>query len=95
MTLKQGEQINKTFNKFNQDLSLIKDSFNLKRIQYDSLFNTISLVKDSFYNWKWKYQANKNTYYARETEVERDKKYDFAQKIILIAIIVLQFQSLK
>jgi hypothetical protein len=95
MTLKQGEQINKTFNKFGQDLGLTKDSLKIKRAQYDSLFNTISLVKDSFYDWKWKYEANRNTYYKRETEVEKDKKYDFAQKIILIAIIVLQFQSLK
>ena len=89
MTLKQGEQINKTFNKFGQDLSLTKDSLKIKRAQYDSLFNTIFLVKDSFYDWKWKYEANRNTYYKRETEVEKDKKYDFAQKIILIAIIVL------
>ena len=95
MTLKQGEQINKTFNKFGQDLGLTKDSLKIKRAQYDSLFNTISLVKDSFYDWKWKYEANRNTYYKRETEVQKDKKYDFAQKIILIAIIVLQFQSLK
>ena len=86
---------NKTFNKYNQDLSLTKDSLKIKRAQYDSLFNTIFLVKDSFYNWKWKYEANRNTYYKRETEVEKDKKYDFAQKIILIAIIVLQFQSIK
>jgi hypothetical protein len=48
MTLKQGEQINKTFNKFGQDLSLTKDSLKIKRAQYDSLFNTIFLVKDSF-----------------------------------------------
>ena len=52
MTLKQGEQINKTFNKYNQDLTLIKDSLKLKQLKYDSLFNSISLVKDSFYSWK-------------------------------------------
>jgi hypothetical protein len=94
MTLKQGEQINKTFNKFNQDLSLTKDSFNIKRIQYDSLFNTIFLLKDSFYDWKWKYTENKRIYEAYNENQRKIEKLHAASKLILIGIIIFQFSKL-
>ena len=98
MTLEQGKEINNSFINLNNKINTLKDSvfyYNKLKIKYDSLNKEIYLKQDSFYNWKWKYEANRNTYYKRETEVEKDKKYDFAQKIILIAIIVLQFQSIK
>ena len=98
MTLEQGKEINNSFINLNKKINTLKDSvfyYNKFKIKYDSLNKEIYLKQDSFYNWKWKYEANRNTYYKRETEVEKDKKYDFAQKIILIAIIVLQFQSIK
>jgi hypothetical protein len=95
MTLEQGKEINNTFLHLNNTISTLKDSLTIKKEKYDSLYQTIYQTKDSFYNWKWKYEANRNTYYAREAEVQKDKKYDFAQKVILIAIIVLQFQSIK
>ena len=94
MTLKQGEQINKTFNKFNQDLSLIKDSFNIKKTQYDSLFNTIYLLKDSFYDWKWKYTENKRIYEAFNENQRKIEKLHAASKLILIGIIIFQFSKL-
>jgi len=98
MTLEQGKEINNTFLHLNNKIDSLKDTlfyYNKLKNQYDSLYQTIYQTKDSFYNWKWKYEANRNTYYKRETEVQKDKKYDFAQKVILIAIIVLQFQSIK
>ncbi len=94
MTLKQGEQINKTFNKFGQDLNLTKDSLKIKRAQYDSLFNTISLVKDSFYDWKWKYKENKRIYEAYNENQRKIEKLHAASKLILIGIIILQFSQL-
>ena len=98
MTLEQGKEINTTFLQLNNKIESLKDTifyYNKLKTKYDSLNKEIYLKQDSFYNWKWKYEANRNTYYNRETEVEKDKKYDFAQKLILIAIIVLQFQSIK
>lgn len=94
MTLKQGEQINKTFNKYGQDLSLVKDSLKIKQIQYDSLFNTISLVKDSFYSWKWKYTENKRIYEAYNINQGKIERLHAASKLILIGIIILQFSQL-
>jgi hypothetical protein len=98
MTLEQGKEINKSFLFLNNKIDSLKDSvfyYNNLKLKYDSIYQTIYQAKDSFYNWKWKYEANRNTYYKREAEVEKDKKYDLAQKLILIAIIVLQFQSIK
>jgi hypothetical protein len=98
MTLEQGKEINNTFLHLNNKINTLRDSvfyYNKLKIKYDSLNKEIYLKQDSFYNWKWKYEANRNIYYAREAEVQKDKKYDFAQKVILIAIIVLQFQSIK
>ena len=94
MTLKQGEQINKTFNKFGQDLNLTKDSLKIKRAQYDSLFNTISLVKDSFYDWKWKYTENKKIYEAYNINQAKIEKLHSVSKLILVGIIILQFSQL-
>lgn len=94
MTLKQGDQINKTFNKFNQDLKFTKDSLKIKQIQYDSLFNTISLVKDSFYDWKWKYKENKRIYEAYNENQRKIEKLHSVSKLILVGIIILQFSQL-
>ena len=98
MTLEQGKKINNSFLHLNKTIDSLKDTvfyYNKLKIKYDSIYQTIYQAKDSFYNWKWKYEANRNTYYSREAEVQKEKKYDFIQKIILIAIIVLQFQSIK
>ena len=98
MTLEQGKEINNSFLHLNKTIDSLKDTvfyYNKLKIKYDSIYQTIYQAKDSFYNWKWKYEANRNTYYSREAEVQKEKKYDFIQKIILIAIIVLQFQSIK
>jgi hypothetical protein len=94
MTLKQGEQINKTFNKFNQDLTITKDSLKINQLKYDSLFNSISLVKDSFYNWKWKYTENKRIYEAYNLNQSKIEKLHSVSKLILIGIIILQFSQL-
>jgi hypothetical protein len=98
MTLEQGKEINNSFLKLNSKIESLKDTifyYNKYKTKYDSINKEIHLKQDSFYNWKWKYEANRNTYFARETEVEKDKKYDFAQKVILIAIIFFQFQTIK
>jgi hypothetical protein len=95
MKVSQADTINLLFNSYNTTINTLKDSLTIKKEKYDSLYQTIYQTKDSFYNWKWKYEANRNSYIAREAEKDKDKKYDFTQKIILIAIIVLQFQSIK
>ena len=94
MTLKQGEQINKTFNKFGSDLTLAKDSLKANQLKYDSLYNSISLVKDSFYSWKWKYTENKRMYESYNLNQGKIERVNAATKLILVGIIILQFSQL-
>jgi hypothetical protein len=102
LTLNQSEQINKLYLKYNDTIGNLKttlnktiDSLNNKKLKYDSLFNTLLVEKDSIYNWKWKYKANKETYIKRESDFDEYKKYDQYIKYILVAIIYFQFTKLK
>jgi len=60
MSAEQGEEINKLYSKYNDTISLLKENLKIKNVKYDSIFNTISAQKDSFYNWKYKYSLNKS-----------------------------------
>lgn len=102
LTLNQSEQINKLYLNYNDTIGNLKttlnktiDSLNNKKLKYDSLFNTLLVEKDSFYNWKWKYKANKETYIKRESDFDEYKKYDQYIKYILVAIIYFQFTKLR
>lgn len=101
LTLNQSEQINKLFVKYNDTIGKLKntlnkttDSLNNKTVKYDSLLFTTLTEKDSLYNWKWKYKANKETYYRRENDYEKDKRYDQYIKYLLVFIIIFQFSKL-
>jgi hypothetical protein len=101
LTLNQSEQINKLFVKYNDTIGKLKntlnkttDSLNNKTVKYDSLLFTTLTEKDSLYNWKWKYKANKETYYRRENDYEKDKRYDQYVKYLLVFIIIFQFSKL-
>jgi hypothetical protein len=102
LTLNQSEQINKLYLNYNDTIGKLKnalnkttDSLNNKTVKYDSLLFTTLTEKDSVYNWKWKYKANKETYIKRESDFDEYKKYDQYIKYILIAIIYFQFTKLK
>jgi hypothetical protein len=102
LTLNQSEQINKLYLNYNDTIvklkiALIKktDSLNNKQAKYDSLLFTTLTEKDSLYNWKWKYKANKETYIKRESDFDEYKKYDQYIKYILVAIIYFQFTKLR
>jgi hypothetical protein len=94
MTIKQGENINKLYKKYNDTIYKLKDSLETKNIKYDSLFDNSIREKDSLYNWKWKYKANKELYIKRERDFEQDKKYGQYVKYVLLFIIIFQFSKL-
>lgn len=101
LTLNQSEQINKLYLNYNDTIGKLKialnkktDSLNNKQAKYDSLLYTTLIEKDSVYDWKWKYKANKETYYRRESDFEKDKRYDQYVKYLLVFIIIFQFSKL-
>ena len=95
MKVSQADTINLLFNSYNNTISTLKDSLTIKKEKYDSLYQTIYQTKDSFYNWKWKYEANRASYNDRQKDYWKTEKIHEVSKLILIAIIILQFQSLK
>ena len=99
ITIKQGEDINKKFSEDRQKLSLLKDSITLEknkvdslRSKYDSLTNELIPVTKKYDEYKHRYEERlkmpvKYPYH--------DDGWDFAQKLILMGIIVVQFFSLR
>ena len=94
MTIEQGKQINELYTNYNDTINNLKNSINLKRFQYDSINQEIRNKQDSFYNWKWKYEANRESYNARQKDYWKTEKIHEASKLILIGIIILQFTTI-
>lgn len=95
MSVEQAKEINKLFTNYNDTISLLKENLKTKNIKYDSIFNTISAQKDSFYNWKYKYSTNKSLYQDWEENQKKIDKLHALSKLLLIAIIIFQFSELK
>jgi len=94
MKVSQADTINLLYNAYNDTINNLKNSINLKRLQYDSINKEIYLKQDSFYNWKWKYEANKESYNSRQKDYWKTEKIHEASKLILIGIIILQFTTI-
>lgn len=63
------------------------------------LLDSLRLVQYNLQNapneYKWKYEANREIYFKREESIQKDEKFHFLQKTLLVGIIVVQFFSLK
>jgi len=94
LKVSQADTINLLYKSYNDTIINLKNSITLKRLQYDSINQEIINKQDSFYNWKWKYESNKNTYYDRQKDYWKTEKIHEASKLILIGIILLQFNTI-
>ena len=90
MTIKQGNEINALYKGYNKTIDSLKD----KTIKDDSILNVYIHKASSLENYKYRYEANLETYRAREKEIDKMDKYHAWQKIILIFLIVFQFSQL-
>jgi hypothetical protein len=52
LTVKQGEQINNLYKRYNDTIGLLKDSLGIKTYKYDSVFNKLLIQKDSISFYK-------------------------------------------
>jgi len=97
MKVSQADTINLLFNSYNNTINTLKDSLTIKKQKYDSIYKAIHYKEDSINLWKGKYQTSFDLFRVRPKarSYQAEEKYEFAQKIILIAIILVQFQSLK
>lgn len=90
MTIDQGKEINALYLRYNKTIDSLKN----KSIKDDSLLNVYTNKVSSLEHYKYRYQANLETYQNREREIDKMDKYHAWQKIILIFLIVFQFNQL-
>jgi uncharacterized coiled-coil DUF342 family protein len=99
ITIKQGEDINKKFSEDRQKLSLLKDSVLVERNKVDSLRSKYDSLTNELIPVTKKYDEYKHRYEERlKMPVKypyHDDGWDFAQKLVLMGIIVVQFFSLR
>jgi hypothetical protein len=94
MKVSQADTINLLYKTYNDTINNLKNSITQKRFQYDSINQEIRIKQDSLFNWKWKYEANRKAYTERQTDYWKTEKIHEASKIILVAIILLQFHTI-
>ena len=94
MRISQADTINLLYKSYNDTIKNLKNSITQKKLEYDSIIKETSIAKDSLFDWKWKYKANRDTYYAREKDIWKKEKLHEASKLILVAIIILQMSTI-
>jgi uncharacterized phage infection (PIP) family protein YhgE len=94
MTLKQGDDINKSFTQYQKKLDSLKDSVNYKRFTIDSLNTEFDKLDKKREEYKLRYEERLNMPVSTKYQYH-DDGWDFAQKMVLIAVIVLQFFTIK
>ena len=90
MTIKQVNEINALYLGYNKTIDSLKD----KTLKDDSILNVYINKASKLENYKFRYEANLETYQAREREIEKMDKYHAWQKIILIFLVIFQFSQL-
>jgi uncharacterized coiled-coil DUF342 family protein len=99
ITIKQGEDINKKFIENKKKLDLLKDSVFVEKNKVDSLRNKYDSLNSELIPLIRKHDEYKHRYEERlKMPVKypyHDDGWDFAQKLVLIGIIVVQFFSIK
>ena len=97
LSITQADTINKLYKTYNDSIELLNNTLTIKKARYDSLFKTLHLKQDSINIWEGKYKTTIELFKLRPKArtYDSEEKYEFAQKIILIAIILIQFNSLR
>jgi hypothetical protein len=72
----------------------LKYNCNNKITKDDSILTVYSYKVSTLQNYKFRYEANLETYRTREKELDKMDKYHAWQKIILIFLVIFQFSQL-
>ena len=94
LKVSQADTINLLYKSYNDTIANLKKSITEKKYLYDSISKEIYKKQDSFYNWKWKYEANRASYIDRQKDYWKTEKIHEFSKILLAGIILLQFHTI-
>jgi hypothetical protein len=98
MKVSQADTINMLYNFYNNKIDSLKDSVAIKNKKNEELNKAVRVKNDTIFYWKGKYEASAELYKApryRDIDYEKEEAFHLLQKIILIAIIILQLSQLK
>jgi len=98
MKVEQADTINMLYNFYNKKIDSLTDSVAIKNKKNEELNKAVRVKNDTIFYWKGKYEASAELYRApryRDIDYEKEQAFHLLQKIILIAIIVLQLSQLK
>jgi len=93
MTLKQGNDINKSFTEYQNKLYSLNDSVVAKKFLIDSLNIELNKLDKKREEYKLRYEERLNMPMVKYQY--HNDGWEFAQKMVLIGVIVLQFFTIK
>lgn len=94
ITLKQGEDINQSFVRYQKKIDSLNDTIRIKNTIKDSLVVELNKTDKSKDDYKARYEERLNMPVNTKFKYH-DDGWDFAQKLVLIGVIVLQFFTIK
>lgn len=97
MTVQQGDYINTLYKQYRFQIDSLKVDAQLNRIAIDSLqhkYDSLGKVIYDAMEYKWKYEANKEIFFKQEKSHRLDLKLHEVSKLILVGIILLQFNTI-
>lgn len=98
MKVAQADTINMLYNFYNNKIDSLTDSVAIKNKKNEELNKAVRVKNDTIFYWKGKYEASAELYKApryRDIDYEKEEAFHLLQKILLIAVIIIQFSQLK
>ena len=94
LTIRQGDEINQSYIRYQKKIDSLKDSIKFKNSINDSLLIELKNTDKTKENYKSRYEERLKMPINTKFKYH-DDGWDFAQKLVLIGIIVLQFFTIK
>ena len=94
ITLKQGDDINQYFIKYQKKIDSLKDTIKINNSIKDSLFFELNKTEKTKDDYKSRYEERLKMPINTKFKYH-DDGWDFAQKLVLIGVIVLQYFTIK
>ena len=97
MTIQQGDYINTLYKQYRFQIDSLSTDAQLNRAAIDSLrlkSDSLSKMMYDAAQYKWKYEANREIFIKMSKDEEKRTKLHEISKVLLVAIIVLQFTTI-
>jgi hypothetical protein len=97
MTIQQGDYINTLYKQYRFQIDSLSVNAQLNKVAIDSLRLKCDSLGKLMYDaaqYKWKYEANREIFLKSQVDERKREKLHEISKLILVAIIVIQFTTI-